>query len=78
VFSLMDRQFGFCLDLALEYSKVFGTDDVSSLIRDESLARIDEARRSTEASERAKKQAVEVTLFRRVGRKVKRVLFQTH
>ena len=71
VFSLIDKQFGFCLDLALEYARRFGQDEISALMESESIARLDEA---LKAAEKPKNQ-VQVTVFGRVKRKVKRVLF---
>jgi len=70
VFALMDRQYGFCLDTALEYARLFGADDVSSLMQGESLRRLEFAIHAMEAA----KQTVEVTVFGRVKRKVRRVL----
>ena len=71
VFSLIDKQWGFCLDLALEYARRFGTDEVSRLLESESIARIDQALQTAERP----KNHVEVTVLGRVKRKVKRVLW---
>jgi len=77
-FALVDKQPGFCLDLALEYAKVFGRDDVSSRMEAESLRRIDECREEQEAAEREKARQVRVSLnpglLRRVKRKIKRMV----
>jgi hypothetical protein len=71
VFSLMDKQVGFCLDLALEYARRFGADEVQKRLESESLARLAEAR---EIAERPKNK-VEVTVWGRAKRKVRRVLW---
>jgi hypothetical protein len=71
VFALIDKQFGFCLDLALEYARRFGEDEVSKQLQAESIARIDEA---ITASERPKN-GVDLSVFGRVKRKVRRVLW---
>jgi hypothetical protein len=71
VFSLIDKQFGFCLDLALEYARRFGEDDVAKLLEAESIARIDQA---VVASEKPKTNG-KVSLLGRVKRKVRRVLW---
>ena len=72
VFALIDRQPGFCLDLALEYARRFGEDDTSRLLQAESVTRIDEA---IELAKRPKNH-VQVSVLGRVRRKVKRVLFR--
>ena len=71
VFALIDKQFGFCLDLALEYARVFGTDETARLLEGESVARLGAA---LEAAERPKNH-VNVSVFGRVKRKVRRVLW---
>ncbi|HWT03684.1 MAG TPA: hypothetical protein VN256_25775 [Pyrinomonadaceae bacterium] len=43
-FSLIDEQFGFALDVGMEYEKVFGADDVSRAMKAEAAARIKRAR----------------------------------
>ena len=77
VFAMIDKQYGFGVDLALEYARRFGADDDSAMMERESLARIAEARvaaeGAAEAAARAKR-PVQVTLFGRVKRKVRRVL----
>ena len=40
VIALLDKQYGFALDLALEYDKVFGEDEMSTLMRREPISRI--------------------------------------
>lgn len=71
VFALIDKQLGFCLDLALEYARLFGADATARLLEGESIARIAEA---LQAAKRPKK-PVQVTVFGRVKRKVRRVLW---
>lgn len=71
VFALIDKQYGFCLDLALEYGRRFGQDELGRRLESESISRIDQAVR---ASQTPKKQ-VEVTVFGRVKRKVRGVLW---
>jgi hypothetical protein len=71
VFALIDKQFGFCLDLALEYAKVFGPDELSSRMEAESVARLKDAI----AAANKPKNGVQVSVFGRVKRKVKRVLW---
>ncbi len=44
VFALLDEQLGFALDLAFEYEKCFGGDEISRSMRDETTARIRRAR----------------------------------
>jgi hypothetical protein len=73
VFAMIDKQHGFAVDLALEYARRFGADDDSAMLERESLARIAESRATAEAAEAAKK-PVQVTIFGRVKRKVRRVL----
>jgi hypothetical protein len=70
VFALIDKQFGFCLDLAIEYTNLFGTDEVAGVIRDESIRQIDLARLSASTSKPPDKTG----LLIRVRRKMKRVL----
>lgn len=43
-FSLIDEQFGFALDVGLEYEKVFGADDVSRAMKTETVSLIKRAR----------------------------------
>jgi FkbM family methyltransferase len=74
VFALIDKQYGFCMDTALEYAKLFGRDDVSSLMETESLRRLDESRQALAAAAKT----LEVTVFGRVTRKVRRVLSGGH
>ena len=71
VFSLIDKQFGFCLDLALEYARRFGPDETGKLLEAESIARIDEA---VVASQKPKNNG-KLSVFGRVKRKVRRVLW---
>jgi hypothetical protein len=71
VFALIDKQYGFCLDLALEYARRFGEDEVSKRLEAESIARIDEA---IEISKKPKN-GVKLSVFGRVKRKVRRVLW---
>ena len=71
VFALIDKQFGFCLDLALEYGRRFEGDELAKLLETESIARIDQA---IDTSKKPKN-GVEVTVFGRVKRKVRRVLW---
>jgi hypothetical protein len=40
VFALIDNQPGFAIDLALEYERIFGRDNISQLMKDEPLGRI--------------------------------------
>jgi FkbM family methyltransferase len=40
VFALMDKQIGYALDIALEYERVFGRDEVSSVLRSETLTQV--------------------------------------
>jgi hypothetical protein len=40
VFALIDKQIGFAFDLALEYERIFGGDNISQLMKDEPLRRI--------------------------------------
>ncbi|MEO6437320.1 MAG: hypothetical protein ABIP55_16375, partial [Tepidisphaeraceae bacterium] len=74
VFALIDKQHGFCVDLTLEYGRRFGGDEASRLMEAESIARINQARLAADAAAEKTKKGVEVTLFTRVKRKVKRVL----
>ena len=37
VFALLDRQFGFAIELAFEYEKIFGSDDISRVMIDEPI-----------------------------------------
>src|SRR3954471_6154514 len=67
VFSLIDKQYGFCLDLALEYARRFGSDEAATRMEAESIARIDDAVRT---SERPKTNG-KVSLFGRVKRRVR-------
>ena len=46
VFASIDKQSGFCLDLALEYAKLFGADEVAALLRTESIAQISQAKQA--------------------------------
>ena len=71
VAALIDRQFGFCLDLALEYARLFGEEPTGEMLRQESVARIGEALKLAEKP----KNHVQVTVLGRVKRKVKRVLW---
>lgn len=71
IFSLMDKQLGFCLDVALEYARRFGADAVQRRLESESLARLGAARVIAERP----KNKVEVSVFGRVKRKVRRVLW---
>jgi hypothetical protein len=71
VFASIDKQLGFCLDLADEYLKVFGPDEVGPMLRDESVRQIGEAKK---AMDRPKMNG-SPTLFGRVKRKLKRVLW---
>jgi hypothetical protein len=70
VFALIDKQYGFALDLALDYANHFGRDDTAAFLESQSLARIREALAAAEPG----KKPVEVTLFARAKRKVRRVL----
>lgn len=40
IFALLDSQYGFALDLAIEYERVFGVDDISQLMKDEPILRM--------------------------------------
>ena len=40
VFAVLDKQYGFALDLAVEYEKVWGNDSISQLMKGEPVARI--------------------------------------
>ncbi|MEA2709248.1 MAG: hypothetical protein QOF78_1849 [Phycisphaerales bacterium] len=71
VIALIDKQLGFCLDLALEHTRLFGEDELSKRLEAESIERIDQA---VQAAKTPKKQ-VEITVFGRVKRKVRRVLW---
>jgi hypothetical protein len=71
VFALIDKQLGFCLDLALEFARRFEGDELAKLLEVESIARIGHA---IDAS-KTPKNGVEVTVFGRVKRKVRRVLW---
>ena len=51
VFTLIDGQLGFALDLATEYEKVFGKDHVSQTMKDEPLRRIRSAATQPVASQ---------------------------
>jgi hypothetical protein len=44
VFALLDKQFGFALDVALEYERVFGEDDTSSVMKSEPVSLIRHSR----------------------------------
>jgi len=46
VFTMIDNQLGFALDLAVEYEKVFGRDDISRVMIDEPISRIVKTGRS--------------------------------
>ena len=70
VFAAIDKQFGFCLDLSLEYARLFGSDDSGQAMKAESLAQIQAAR---EALKQAKINGTP-TLLGRVKRRLKRVL----
>jgi hypothetical protein len=77
-FALVDGQLGFCLDLSIEYAKLFDRDDVSSRMEAESLRRIEECRREVEAKEAsraaAQRAAERPGLVRRAKRRVERLL----
>src|SRR5262249_25246191 len=70
VFAAIDKQWGFCLDLALEYGRLFGSDGSGKLMKDHSLAQIESARNAVKQA----KSNGSVTLFTRVKRRLKRVL----
>ena len=75
VFALIDQQWGFCMDLALEYARRFGPDEAADFIRRESIGHLVTARSAVMArSQNPGKTGVEVTLFGRVKRRVRRVL----
>ena len=40
IFALLDSQFGFAIDLGIEYERVFGKDDISQLMKDEPILRM--------------------------------------
>ena len=40
VFALLDGQLGYAMDLAIEYERVFGRDDISQLMKDEPVLRM--------------------------------------
>jgi len=44
IFALLDKQLGFATDLAIEYEIAFGRDDISQLMKDESILRIRQSR----------------------------------
>lgn len=46
VFALLDRQIGFALDLAIQYEKVFGTDEIAQLMKHEPILRMKQSRQS--------------------------------
>lgn len=69
VFALIDNQTGFAIDLALEYERIFGRDNISQLMKDEPLRRI----RDLSASEPEQK-IVPASLTVRALRKLRRGL----
>jgi FkbM family methyltransferase len=71
IFSAIDRQFGFCLDLALEYARVLGKDEVFALLESESFKQIESAR---QAGLKPKGNG-RLSFAGRVKRKLKRVLW---
>jgi hypothetical protein len=44
VFSLLDRQFGFAIELAFEYERIFGSDKFSQLMIDEAILQVKQLR----------------------------------
>jgi FkbM family methyltransferase len=70
VFASIDKQFGFCLDLAYEYARLFGADEIGPILRDEAVRQIGEAKK---AADRPKING-SPTLLGRVKRKLKREL----
>ncbi len=44
IFALLDKQLGFCLDLAIEYERLFGWDDLAREMRAEPIARLKKSR----------------------------------
>ena len=40
IFALLDSQFGFALDLTIEYERVFGKDDIAQRMKDEAVLRL--------------------------------------
>jgi hypothetical protein len=74
VFATIDKQFGFGLDLALEYARLFGSDDSGQMMKAESLAQIQAAR---EALKLAKINGTP-TFLGRVKRRLRRVLSRGH
>ena len=70
VFAAIDKQLGFCLDLAHEYLKVIGPDEVGTILREESVRQVREAK---EAANRPKING-NPTFLGRVKRKLKREL----
>lgn len=71
IFASIDKQFGFCLDLALEYQRLFGKDAVSAILSEESVRQMEEALRIAQTP----KTPPRITFLGRVKRKVKRLLF---
>jgi len=70
VFAAIDKQWGFGLDLALEYTRLFGADDSQKAMKTESLAQIEQARLALKQAQ----SNGHVSLLTRVKRKIKRVL----
>jgi FkbM family methyltransferase len=75
-FAKMDQQFGFCLDLAIEYARVFGTDDLSAKMEAESLKCITDSAAASERSNPTNppKATLHPRAVDRFKRKMKRLL----
>lgn len=71
VFGSIDKQLGFCLDLACEYVRLFGTDEIGAILKEQALGQIAESKRAVLQA----KINGSPTLLGRVKRKLKRVLW---
>jgi FkbM family methyltransferase len=76
VFSAIDKQWGFCLDLALEYARLFGSDASEQVMKAESLAQIEAARVALKQAQINAQMNGKAGILTRVKRRIKRVLSQ--
>lgn len=70
IFAAIDKQFGFCLDMALEYIRLFGKDEISQVLSEESVKQMEEALRIAQTP----KTNGHLSYWGRVKRKVTRLL----
>lgn len=65
IFALLDKQLGFAIDLGIEYERVFGRDNVSQIMKDESISRI---RRSRHMMRFTAAKSLPIRIMRRLKR----------